>query len=189
MRHAADLRAIIQADVLRWSALAALQPLTLPDAWIAAGFVRDAIWDHLHGTPPTPPQGDVDMIYFDPTDIEGSQEQAIEARLRADAPAFDWSVKNQARMHLRNGDAPYASTADAMRHWPETATAVAVRLSKTGSIEINAPFGLDDLFAPRLKPTAPFATTKRHIFEERIAQKRWLKRYPMLRRAREPRGY
>ena len=54
-----------------------------------------------------------------------SRDRAIEAELRALAPGIDWSVKNQARMHLRNGDPPYSGATDAMRHWPETATAIA----------------------------------------------------------------
>lgn len=36
--------------------------------------------------------------------------------------ALGLPVKNQARMHLRNGDRPYQSATDAMRYWPETAT-------------------------------------------------------------------
>ncbi|OMG61366.1 hypothetical protein IL54_4727 [Sphingobium sp. ba1] len=83
-------------------------------------------------------------------------------------------------MHHRNGDAPYTDVTDAMRHWPETATAVAVRLSRAGDIEINAPYGLDDLFALRLQPTPDFVTSKRAIFDARVRSKRWQERYPLL---------
>jgi hypothetical protein len=70
---------------------------------------------------------DVDVVYFDATDIDTKRDDAIEAELRVAIPKAPWSVKNQARMHLQKGDSPYANTADAMRHWPETCTAVAVR--------------------------------------------------------------
>jgi hypothetical protein len=40
---------------------------------------------------------------------------------------------------------PLTSTHDALGTWPETATAVAVRLGPDDLIEISAPFGLDDL--------------------------------------------
>jgi len=31
-------------------------------------------------------------------------------------PDIRWSARNQARMHIRNGDPPYAGTTDALRH-------------------------------------------------------------------------
>ncbi len=83
-------------------------------------------------------------------------------------------------MHLRNGDDAYNSVADAMQYWPETATAVAVRLVDDDSVEVNAPLGLDDLFALRLRPTSVFAGEKRSIFQQRLIEKRWLERYPLL---------
>lgn len=83
-------------------------------------------------------------------------------------------------MHQRNGDAPYRSTEDALRFWPETATAVAVRLTDNHRIETIAPYGLEDLFELRLRPTPRFESEKRAIFLQRVAEKRWLERYPLL---------
>lgn len=83
-------------------------------------------------------------------------------------------------MHLRNDDAPYADGADAMRHWPETATAIGVRLTPANRIEVNAPFGLGDLFDLRLAPGPAFLGARRTIFEARVRTKQWLARYPLL---------
>ena len=68
------------------------------------------------------------MVYHDPSCPGPAAETAAEARLKELVPGLLWSVRNQARMHVRNGDAPYDSTADTLRHWLETPTAVAVRL-------------------------------------------------------------
>jgi len=182
MRFEADLAAILFHDPVRLNALRLVRSLALPDCWIGAGVIRDAVWDHLHGRVPTRPGGDVDIVWFDPARAQASVDQDIEREIGAINPNFAWSVKNQARMHLRNGDAPYESVADAMRSWPETATAVAVRLSEDDRIEVNAPLGLDDLFALRLTPTPAFAIRKRGIFEQRVAEKGWLSRYPLLQR-------
>lgn len=77
-------------------------------------------------------------------------------------------------MYLHNGDQPYLSSADAMTHWPETATAVGIRLGRDGEIEVEAPFGLDNLFNVIVRPRAPFeAAEKRHIYPERLASKNW----------------
>ena len=43
-----QVQAIIAADPLRSRILRLVQELELPDCWVAAGFVRSAIWDHLH---------------------------------------------------------------------------------------------------------------------------------------------
>ncbi len=83
-------------------------------------------------------------------------------------------------MHLRNGDQPYASATDAMIYWPETATAVAVRLAADDELEIAAPFGLDDLFDLVVRPTERFREEKRHQFVERLQNKQWLTKWPGL---------
>ncbi|WP_145203571.1 nucleotidyltransferase family protein [Sphingobium sp. B2] len=177
---ATDLRTIILQEPLRRHALELVASLALPDCWIGAGFVRDTIWDHLHGRSVAMPTGDVDIVWFDRAHNNSAHDRAIEKVLQARTPTIEWSVKNQARMHLRNGDAPYESVGDAMRFWPETATAIAVRLSGN-DLEINAPLGLNDLFQLRLRPTPCFASVKRGIFEQRVADKGWLSRYPRVR--------
>lgn len=181
MRHLADLRALLAGDPLRAGALLTVRSLALPDCWVGAGFVRDAVWDHLHGHANGRVTGDIDVIWFDAARPIAEADRAIERRLRELSPALDWSVKNQARMHVRNGDRAYRSAADAIGNWPETATAVAVRIDDDGDIEVNAPFGLDDLFALRLRPTRQFAVERRAVFQQRLAEKRWLERYPLLR--------
>lgn len=180
MGFAADLHTIILQDPVRRHALQLVEALALPDCWIGAGFVRDTIWDHLHGRSIAMPIGDVDIVWFDHARNVPTNDRAVEMLLQAREPTIAWSVKNQAHMHLRNGDAPYDSVADAMRFWPETATAVAVRLSGH-NLEINAPLGLDDLFHLRLRPTPNFASVKRAIFDQRVADKGWLSRYPRVR--------
>jgi hypothetical protein len=122
----------------------------------------------------------VDVIWLSSLPMQEDVDLRVEQELRGVMPALRWSVKNQARMHFRNGDKPYISVADAMLHWPETATAVAVRLAPSGLIEVNAPFGLDDLFALRLRPTPAFQTSKLPIFVDRVSSKCWVERYPLL---------
>lgn len=158
-----------------------VRDLALPDCWVAAGFVRNAVWDHLHGMAGTPFDTDIDVIWFDSSRATAAHDGALEARLRSADGRARWSVKNQARMHLRNGDVPYASATDAMRCWPETATAVAVRLGDDDAIEIAAPLGLDDLFGLVVRPTARFAGDNYPLYLERIRAKQWQARWPRLR--------
>ncbi len=160
--------------------LHALARLDLPDAWIAAGAVRNAVWDMLHAYPDATPLADVDVIWFDASHASEAQDRGLEQRLGELLAGLRWSVKNQARMHLRNGDAPYLNCLDAMRSWPETATCVAARLARDGTIELCSAHGFDDLLGCILRPTQHFATDRIAVFHERIAGKRWQQIWPRL---------
>ena len=163
----------------RMAMLHAVATLGLPDAWIAAGAIRNAVWDALHGYTCSTPLSDVDVVWFDPDHADGQVDQRLEQWLTARMPSVTWSVKNQARMHTRHGDAPYTGTLDAMRAWPETATAVATRLGRSG-IECCAPYGVEDLSTLILRPTPRFASAPA-VFDERVRSKCWLTTWPRLR--------
>lgn len=181
MSYQETLQRLLLADPGRMRALHIVQTLGLRDGWIGAGFVREAVWDHLHGFAPRPVAGDVDVVFFDENHCSANEDRRLEEQLQQLAPAFDWSVKNQARMHHHNDNPPYRSTEHALSFWPETATAVAVRMGEHGIIEVLAPYGLNDLFELRLRPTPPFEGEKSAIFRKRVATKRWIERYPLLR--------
>jgi len=176
--QAARLIALLAACPQRLELLRALREYGPPGAWIGAGFVRNAVWDHLHGLAPGA-LADVDVLYFDARCLQAEADEAFERRLARACPQAPWSVRNQARMHLRNGEAPYADVADAMRHWPEICTAVAVRLADRG-LELLAPLGLDDLFELRVRPTEHFRG-KPEVYRQRLRGKAWTRRWPQLR--------
>jgi uncharacterized protein len=178
-----QIDAILRRDAVRWRLLEVVSNLELPDCWIAAGFIRNAVWDALHERSPQVPNGDVDVIWFDPDRCQEGLDRGIEEELRAVDPSIDWSVKNQARMHSRNADKPYQSSTDAMQYWPETATAIAARRSGNDELEIASPLGLDDLFNLLLRPTQRFANEKLPIYEERVRSKAWIESWPLLKRA------
>jgi hypothetical protein len=176
----AELQALIALDASRLRVLELVRELGLPDCWVAAGFVRNCVWDHLHGRPSSPLPQDIDVIWYAPEQAVPERDAALELALQGRDGALAWSVKNQARMHLRNGDEPYRSACDAMRHWPETATAVGVRLNDSGDIEVAAPLGLDDLFDLRVRPTRRFAAEKHAVYLDRIRSKNWQASWPCL---------
>ncbi len=177
MRGLADIANLLETHPDLRRLLGHVESLALPDGWIGAGFVRNAVWDALHGRRPDPYRlNDIDVVFFDPTDSRADRYRELESRLRDLDGTLSWSVKNQARMHLRNGDGPYRDTADAIAHWPETATAVAARLVQ-GRVEIIAPCGADDLLACIVRPTPAFRT-KTAVYRERLAAKDWPRRWP-----------
>lgn len=137
----------------------------------------------MHQRSPSSPASDVDVIWHDPRRVSPAEDLRHEAALRAVEPSIAWSVKNQARMHERNGDAPYASAMEAMRYWPETATAVAARRQGSDYCEIVAPFELNDLLALVLRPTPRFSGEKRWVYEDRVRTKGWTLLWPRLQEA------
>jgi len=178
-------------DEWRLQIMKTVAQLNLPQGCVAAGFVRNLIWDYLHGYTSMTPLDDIDVIYYNPDATDSEYDIHYETQLKKLFPAR-WSVKNQARMHTRNYHSPYMSTADAMRHWVEVETAVGaswlpceeeadnMRFGSVGQgdIEIVAPFGLTANFAG----TITFNTVApNHIaFKERMNKKRWQALWPEL---------
>ena len=176
-----ELQTLIASDDRRMRVLRIVRDLGLPDCWVAAGFVRNCVWDHAHGRALSPLPQDIDVIWFDSSTCDARRDTDLEAALRDRDGTLAWSVKNQARMHARNGDAPYRSAKDAMRYWPETATAVGVRLDTRGRVEVAAPFGLDDLFGLVVRPPPRFLGGKHAVYLDRVRSKNWERDWPGLR--------
>jgi len=180
MRSSADITDFIMHSPRMMRCLAVLAAHGPAGAWIGAGFVRNAVWDHLSGQDTeTTPLADLDVVFHDPVNITAEQDAAFEGALRTAAPDLPWSVRNQARMHERNDHRPYRDVADALAHWPETVTAIATRLGPKG-VEILAPFGVADVLAMILRPTPAFRTTP-EVVRARLEAKRWRRRWPKLR--------
>lgn len=158
------------------SVLETVRSLQLPDWAIGAGFVRALVWDRLTGQCRTP-LDDVDVLFFDSSHDSERHEKELEQLLQSKMSGVPWSVKNQARMHIRNRTEPYTDTEDAMRYWLETPTAVAVRLEADNSVTVLAPYGLSDLFEMIIRPT-PIASNKMDQFEARLSGKPWLRIWP-----------
>ena len=172
---------LIAADAQAMAILRAVRDLGLNDWVIGAGFARNRVWDWLSGRTDKTPFADIDVLYHDQADIRVKREKQLEERLRAVMPDVPpWSVKNQARMHLRNGDPPYGSTEDALRFWLETPTCVAVRLEGGSSLTILAPHGLADLFSLVVRPT-PSDRQRIEAYRQRMVEKNWTARWPRLR--------
>ncbi|WP_223700027.1 nucleotidyltransferase family protein [Sutcliffiella deserti] len=177
-----DIKILISSDKWMMDALDAVRSLNLPDCWICAGFVRSKIWDTLHNYGMRTPVPDVDVIYFDSINISEQQEKLLEAKLKAIDPAVPWSVKNQARMHVVNNIPPYASSIDAISKFPETATALGIKLEKDDTLTLTAPSGIQDVISIVLRPTVFFQETaeRRNVYKQRMAKKNWKSIWPKL---------
>ncbi|MCL9774931.1 nucleotidyltransferase family protein [Vibrio methylphosphonaticus] len=167
---------LMQQDALRSRILTCVASVTLQPCYLAAGFVRNVVWDDLHNRTTPTPLNDVDVIYFDPSEVNSSHQQSIEAYLNNKMPDINWQVRNQALMHIRNGHQPYTDIIEAMSYWPEKETAIAVRQNGC-QLECISAFGIDTLLAGQVShnPKVPLA-----LFWQRVRSKNWLNQWPKL---------
>ena len=170
--------AVIDDDPLRMACLRAVQTLNLPDWFIAAGFVRNAIWDHLHHLPMTP-LNDVDVVYFDPNDCSLVTEAHYAALLQQQLPMINWDVKNQARMHLKHQHSPYKNSADAISRWVEVPTCVGVRLTVENQFIFTAAYGLEHNWSLHVSINPHYPRPA--VYQQRIRDKKWQVLWPRLK--------
>lgn len=163
----AAFEAILRADPLIWRALAEARELALPDWRIVAGALYNTVWNALSGRPPGHGVKDIDLFYFDSDDLSYAAEdrfiQQGAAHFSRDGPPVE--IRNQARVHLwyeaRFGHpiAPLHSTAHSIRQFSAITHCVGARLEPDGRLDIDAPYGLDPIFAFRLIPNPENASS------------------------------
>jgi hypothetical protein len=183
--HRSELISIVSASPWFMQALRVVAALQLKSWCIGAGAVRSLVWDHLHGHAEPSSLADVDVAYFDPSDLNPSTEKRLQSALHAIAPAVPWEVTNQAAVHLwfegyfGHKVEPLQSLTEAIASWPEYATSVGITLDGQDNLHVIAPWGLEDLFAVtvRRNPTRVSLET----YRQRIEQKRYVQRWPMVK--------
>jgi hypothetical protein len=182
--HESHLTSLVYSSAVLMRALRAARELDAPDWLIGAGAIRDRVWDHLHGF--TRPAGrDIDLAFFDPCALRSVHERGLQRAITERVPDICWEVTNQAALHLWYPQVfgielePLTCSADAVALWPETATAVGIRLLADDRLQVIAPFGLDDLFNLRCRRN-PRVTT-REQYHRRVQNKRIARRWPRVR--------
>jgi hypothetical protein len=174
-----DIVELISIDEWMMNALRHAATLELPDWWICAGFIRAKVWDELHGFSVKTILPDVDVIYFDPNQLDKHYEKLYEKELKKVDSTIPWSVKNQARMHTVNQVLPYKSSIDGMSKFPETATSIGITLDKKGELRLSAPYGVEDLITMKIRPTPYFEGSQ--IYFDRVMKKKWSTTWPKVK--------
>jgi uncharacterized protein len=164
------------------SILETVRNVNPPDWLVGAGVIRSLVWDALHGDATPTLLTDVDVVFFDLTDLRPARDAEMQAHLRAVRPDVPWEATNQAAVHFWYEQTfgfavpPLTSSADAVGTWPETATSIAVRLHADDTLAIIAPCGLHDLFGLILRRNPRRVT--RAIFHQRLESKQILTKWP-----------
>jgi hypothetical protein len=175
------LESIVRAAPSLMHVLTVARDLDLPDWMIFSGAVYQRVLNHLTGRDPDYGIHDYDLGYFDASDISYEAEDAIIRRAAAafEPPLRDMvEVRNQARVHVwfegKFGEpyAPLGSTGEAVSRFTTTAFCIGVKLLADDRLHIHAPYGLEDLFALRLRPN-PTRVTAGFLRTAGSVQARW----------------
>jgi hypothetical protein len=155
------LDVILRASPRLMRVLGIARDMALPDWRVVSGAVYQTAWNSLTGRDPDYGIKDYDLFYFDASDLSYEAEDVEIRRAAAVYPAELVplvEVRNQARVHLwfeaHFGESytPVACSDEALSRFVAPCFAVGVRLEADGRLDIAAPFGLDDLFAMRIRP-------------------------------------
>lgn len=160
-------------DILR-----TVRSLGLPDWYLAAGVIRNTVWDVLHGYTKRTPLNDIDLVYFEEKDTVDVKR--IEKELQKKYPQYTFEVVNQAHTHEWY---PYKkkakNTSDGISQFIETPTCIGVRLEKNNTLTITAPHGLKDLFNLQVSPSSQQKEVLAY-YRKRMKEKQWKKKWPKL---------
>jgi hypothetical protein len=150
----------VRASPTLMRVLEGVRTLGLPDWRVFSGAVYQTVWNAETGRDPDYGVKDYDVGYFDP-DTSWDAEDVWIRRAAALFPAGlseRVELRNQARVHLwfegRFGE-PYTAltrTDEALERFVSPTFAVGVRLEADDRVTVAAPFGLEDVFALRLRP-------------------------------------
>ena len=177
-----DLLQAIQLNTDLMRILTIICNLGLKDSWLAAGSVRNFIWNLLSDKSPFDHETDVDVIFFDPY-ISYEETVSLEKKLREDFPQYQWELKNQVYMHQHSPHtAPYTSSRDAMSKYPERCTAIGLRLNEDSTLELFAPYGLEDILKFQVHPTPHFLENedRMKLYQTRLSKKNWQEKWKNL---------
>jgi hypothetical protein len=175
------LEDIVRGEPVLMEVLEHLRTMALPDAWLVSGAIYNAVWNHLTGRPALTGIKDVDLIYFDGSDLSYEAEDRV---IKAAEVAFTGlplpvEVRNQARVHLwfpqKFGISvtPLMHSTEALTRYASRTHAVAMRLEADDTMTIEAPFGLDDMFAFRITPNAALNNRAAHDAKGARAKSVW----------------
>ena len=175
------LTEIVRATPPLMQVLLVARHLRLPDWLLFSGAVYQPVLNHLTGRPLDFGIKDYDLGYFDASDLSYEAEDEVIRQVRA---AFDEplrsmvEVRNQARVHLwfeaKFGEpyTPLSCTPQALERFASATFAVGVKLEPDDRLHIEAPFGLADLFALRLRPN-PRRETVGFVRTSADVRRRW----------------
>lgn len=175
------LETIVRNDSMLMSALDGLVELNFPDWLLVSGAIYNTVWNVLTGTEPLTGIKDVDVFYFDDSDLSYEAEDAYIQRANAKlgALAVPVEVRNQARVHLwypqkfNQPFEPLSNSIEMLNLFASETHAIGIHLNADGKMSIHAPFGLEHMFAFKIVPNHALQNQSAHEAKGARAKLNW----------------
>ncbi|BDZ30865.1 nucleotidyltransferase family protein [Lactiplantibacillus sp. WILCCON 0030] len=183
MSDEAFIKKILRTTPELWEILTLIRRLQLKQGYLAAGSIRNAVWQTLSQQSVTL-ISDVDVVFFDP-DRPVSDDLVLFNQLTTWAPQYQWQVKNEVYMaHYDFDDGPeFRSVADAIGQFVEVPTCIGARLMADDEIDLIAPHGTRELLQLQCRPIPFYRQDARHlaVYQQRMRRKQWQRLWPNLK--------
>lgn len=163
-----------------------ISKLNMQNYYIAAGSVFQTIWNFYDGKDLNYNIKDIDVIYFNGSDISVSKDleyyDLIKKYCKEKEYDFEIDVSNEARMHLWEKEKfnidieAYKSSEDAIDKWIATVHAIGITIDNN-ELKIYAPYGLSDIYSKTIRPIKHKYNTK-DIYEKKVSN--WKTRFDNL---------
>lgn len=175
-----DVIKLLQADTEFMEVAKSIAALNIPNWCIFSGFVRNKVWDHIHGNSSPTKSSDVDLAIYAPANEKLAS--TIYQRLKTSHPTYEWDISNLAFTHIENGDEPYTSLYDGLSKELDTIMSIGFSLDQAGQLAIASPHGIEDLINCTIRPTPIIYAhpERRQLIADRIAAKQMLAKWPLM---------
>ncbi|SEM53201.1 hypothetical protein SAMN05216431_10411 [Ligilactobacillus sp. WC1T17] len=143
----------------------------LPEVTLCAGTIRELVWNHLENKPSSIMRNNLDIYYNDPGQ---SYEEylTIQSSLNQRHSKYLWDLRNITLKKRHSDKSPDGATMnEVIANFPEKCSAIGVAREIDGSLNIIAPYGLDELFSETITSTGALNDLD---FKRRIERKKWL---------------
>lgn len=154
------LESIVRDTPFLMEVLRGMREVDLPEWWVVSGAIYNTVWNSLTNRPPGTGIKDIDVIYFDSSDLsyeaEDKQISLVGEMFKDEIIPIE--LRNQARVHLwyfKKFGRPFTeltSALESLQSYASKTHAVAIRLEAEEQITIHAPFGLDYMFSFQMVP-------------------------------------
>jgi uncharacterized protein len=162
--------------------------LGLPDTWVVSGCLFQTVWNVLAGDNPMRAIKDYDLFYFDSSDCSSESEEQVNRRAGELFAGLgcEIDIRNQARVHLWyaqefgvEGYPRLTRSTDGIDNFLAVCCMVAIRRTSTGSMDLYAPFGVDDVLDRVMRPNPWYPNAPRDCYNTKA--ERWRALWPDLK--------
>ena len=163
-----------------------ISQLELSNFYIAAGSIFQTIWNYYDNKPLSFGIKDIDIIYYDSSNISKECEKELEDKIINHFEKlglnYEFDVHNEAMMHLWKKDNEnkdidqYKNSEDAIDQWIATVHAIGITI-ENNEIKVYAPYGLSDIFSKTIRPIKHKANSK-ELYDKKVAS--WKSRFENL---------